>query len=416
MSESERLYYSSPEAFVSEAKVLEIREGNQHSDVVLDRTIFYPEGGGQPCDLGTIGGRKVLAVVEEGSRVLHTVEGKPSFALGDTVALAIDGRRRRDHTQQHSGQHLLSAILEREFGIHTLGFHLGTAYSTIDVSCPEMDGSLVEKIESMAEDFIVRDIPYAVHLCPPEDPESFLLRKKLPVGEAVIRIVEIGGYDWVACCGTHVKSSSVLRMFKILYTEKYKGNTRIYFVAGDRAVLLMKTQSSLLGSIAAFVGTSAEEAPGRISSLLARSEEIEAGRKTLVRKKAELEIDLALLRLEPEALTGKRRILSFVYEDRDSESAFETVKAGASRGLTVIAVSIPDRTVCVMTPPPMDSSSPEKPGDEASRKLPPLGAALKPFLQEFGGRGGGGANNFRAVFESGEKAQSFAAKVPSLID
>jgi len=415
VSETVRLYYSDPGASVSESEVLEIRESDQGSKVILGSTVFYPEGGGQPCDLGFIGGSKVLAVAEEGQIIVHSVEGKPSFAVGDTVALAIDKGRRRDHTQQHSGQHLLSAILEREYGIHTLGFHLGSAYSTIDVSCPEMDKALMERIEAVAEDLIIRDIPYAIHVCPPEDPASFPLRKKLPEGESLIRIVEIGGYDWVACCGTHVKSASVLRMLNILYTERYKGNTRVYFVAGDRAVNRMKTQSNLLGNIAGSLGTSAEEAPSRVSMMLARLEEVEADRSGIVRERALLEIDCALMRADTTASGEKRRLLSFTYEDRNSESALETARAGASRGSTTIAISIPDMTVCVMTPQQAASKPSMSGGEEASGK-PLLGSTLKPLLQEFGGRGGGGANNFRAVFESGEKARLFAAKAASLIN
>ena len=398
MFESEKLYYSDPEAVLSESKVLEIRAGSQGREVILDRTIFYPEGGGQPCDLGTIGGSKVVAVSEEGRAVVHRIEGEPSFSEGDTVALAIDAARRRDHSQQHSGQHLLSAVLEREYGIHTIGFHLGSGTSTIDVSCPGLDEARVEKIESKVEEFIVRNVPYIVHTCPPEDPSSFPVRKKLPEGEEVIRVVEIGGYDWVACCGTHVKSAEVLRMFKILSTEKYKGNTRVYFVAGDRAVALMKRQSGILGSVAGSLGTSVEEVPGRVVSLLARSEEIENDRKTLIRDRAALEIDREILRLPPPAKEGRPAVLSLSYDDRDSEATFETVKAGALRGLTVVAVSIPGKAVCVMTPRPEN-----------------VGSALKPLLQEFGGRGGGGANNFRAVFESAENASLFASKVVALL-
>jgi alanyl-tRNA synthetase len=122
--EAVKLFYNDPAAVSGEALILEIRDSGQFSDVILDRTIFYPEGGGQPCDLGNLGGMALTQVVEEGSAILHRVEGKPSFKAGDRVAMALDAARRRDHSQQHSGQHLLSAVLEREYGIHTLGFHL----------------------------------------------------------------------------------------------------------------------------------------------------------------------------------------------------------------------------------------------------------------------------------------------------
>lgn len=440
MSETVKGYYLDPSALSGEARVLEIRNTAVGAEVVLERTLFYPEGGGQPCDRGVLGGLPVLDVVEAGRAVVHSVEGAPAFAPGDKVAMAVDGTRRRDHSQQHSGQHLLSAILERNYGIHTIGFHLGATYSTIDVSCAAMDGKMTEEIEAAAEEFIVRDHPYAVHVCPPEDPASFLIRKRLPAGEETIRIVEILGYDWVACCGTHVSSAGELRMFKILSTEKYKGNTRVFFAAGDRAVALMTGRYGLLAEISAGLGTSAEEAPARVSALSVRSAALEAERDALLRKRAGLEIDLALGgpavgsspapsapgTLSPAPGAGLRTPLVFSYSDRGADAAFETARAGAARGVAVVAISIPDRTVCV-TAPAASRATPAAPKPPAATSAAPaqsaagtpkslvLGPALAPLLQQFGGRGGGGANSFRAVFESADKAKAFASAAASLL-
>ncbi|MFA5853250.1 MAG: alanyl-tRNA editing protein, partial [Spirochaetales bacterium] len=212
MPETRKLYYDDPSAMVAEAKILEIRESGINTDIILDRTVFYPEGGGQPCDMGTMGGVSVINVLEEGLVIVHTVKGCPPFKIGDTVLMMVDAARRSDHSQQHSGQHLLSAILERNYGVHTIGFHLGATYCTIDVTCEGMDGKMIAAIEAIAEDFIAEDHPFVIHVCPPEDPQSFPLRKKLPEGEAIIRVVEIEGYDWVACCGTHVSSAAALRV------------------------------------------------------------------------------------------------------------------------------------------------------------------------------------------------------------
>ena len=338
MPETEKTYYSEPQAVAGEAMVVDAREAEGKVSVVLDRSIFYPEGGGQPCDLGILGGSAVLNVQEEGPVIVHTVEGPFPYAAGDRVPMAIDAKRRRDNSQQHSGQHLLSAVLEREYGIHTLGFHLGAAYCTIDVSCPGLDAGMIAGIETAVEDFIVRDVPYIVHACPPEDPESFPIRKKLPVGQSLIRIVEIGGYDWVACCGTHVPSAGLLRAFRILSTEKYKGNTRIYFVAGDRTVALMRGQQNLLKAIAAGLGTSAEEAPSRVASLLLRCGALETERSAMIRERAGMEIELAVGLAGGTTATASsglpgRQPLHFSYSDRDADAAFETAKAGRGAGI-----------------------------------------------------------------------------------
>ncbi|HWR11797.1 MAG TPA: alanyl-tRNA editing protein [Rectinemataceae bacterium] len=408
MPETVKEFYLHPSAVSGEAKVLEIRDSGSSKDIILDHTIFYPEGGGQPCDLGRLGGMALSRVEEDGLAILHRVEGEPAFAVGDTVTMEIDAARRRDHSQQHSGQHLLSAILEREYGVHTVGFHLGGAYSTIDVSCASLDAAMIDTIEAMAERFIVDDRTYARHFCPPEDAQSFPIRKKLPAGEARITIVEIEGYDWVACCGTHVASASELRVFKILATEKYKGATRIYFAAGDRAIALLGKYFGLLKDIAGLLGTSAEESSAKLSSVLLRSGTLESERNDLVRERAGAEIDAAIKALGPQTSPTEgpegRRILRFSYGDRDTDAVMETVKAGAARGFAVIALSLPDKTVCIM-----------KPAETRTQPIG-LGIVLKSILQELGGRGGGGANNFRATFGSAKIAERFAEKAASLLN
>lgn len=427
MAETRKLYYDEPGALETEAKILEVRGSGENTDLILDRTVCYPEGGGQPCDLGAIRGASIIKAFEEGKAIVHTVEGHPDFSPGETVLVRIDAARRNDHSQQHSGQHLLSAILERNYGIHTVGFHLGAAYSTIDVTCEGLDAKRVSDIEAAADQFIAEAHPFVIHVCPPEDPGSFPLRKKLPVGEEVIRVVEIEGYDWVACCGTHVSSAASLRVLKILSTEKYKGNTRIYFVAGDRGIWLLKAHHAILKDIATGLGTAADEAASRVFSLSRRNGALEAENASLLRERASLEIEVALKgrAAESAAASGAAkeaylRPLFFTYADRGADAAFETAKAGAARGVAVVAVSLSDQAVCVMAPSSKaagavaSSGAQDRTGGAFSRPLA-LGAALKPALQRFAGKGGGGANNFRAVFETSEAAEAFASEVLKLL-
>ena len=427
MFETRKLYYDEPSALATEAKILEVRVSGANTDIVLDRTVCYPEGGGQPCDRGTIDDLSIVNAVEKDLAIVHTVEGHPDFALGDTVSVTIDAARRNDHSQQHSGQHLLSAILERKYGIHTVGFHLGSAHSTIDVTCETMDATMIADIEAVAEVFIAEAHPFAIHVCPPEDPLSFPLRKKLPVGEAIIRVVEIEGYDWVACCGTHVSSAAALRVLKILSIEKYKGNTRIYFVTGDRGIRLLKAHHAILKDVAAGLGTAVEEASSRVSVLLRRNGAMEVENASLLRERATLEIELALQGRAIESnsapgpsATAYRRPLIFTYADRNANAAFETAKAGAARGVAVVAVSVPERAVCVMAPVAEPAGATAPGGAQglaggASPRPIALGAALKPSLQRFGGKGGGGASNFRAVFETVEAAEAFASEVVKIL-
>lgn len=425
MPETIRSYYLEPSATEGEARVVSVEASDKGARVILDRTIFYPEGGGQPCDLGTIGGRRVLSVAEEGGSVVHVVEGLPKgvpdFVPGGQVRMTLDAARRRDHCQQHSGQHLLSAFLEREYDIHTVGFHLGEAYSTIDVTCPSMDAGLVADLERRAEAFIAENHGFTIHECPPEDAASFPFRKKLPQGAEVIRIVEIDGYDWVACCGTHVDSAAGLRAFVILSTEKYKGNTRIYFAGGDRALALLRRRFALLQEVAARLGTSAEECPAKAAALLERASTSESEVERLKRERAALEVEIALRKRAEAGLADDRTSpraatlaaewpLVFTFADRGADDAAETAKAGASRGLAVIALSEPDRTVCLMR-----SAQNPQGGPHAASGIASLGAGLKPLLQEFGGRGGGGPHHFRAVFPTVHEAAAFAEKVSALL-
>ncbi len=396
MPETLKQFYLEPDCFEGEALVQEISDNGKNWSVVLDRSLFYPEGGGQPCDLGSIDGIALTSVEEGHGKILHILERKPSFMPGDRVMMKVDKARRLDHSQQHSGQHLLSAILERNYGIHTLSFHLGAVYSTIDVSSPSIDKGMIQALEEEAEAFIAEDHPYVLHVCPPENPQSFPFRKRLPEGEDEIRIMEIKGYDWVACCGTHVASAAELRVVSILQAEKYKGNTRLYFVAGERACSLLRQRKDALAAIASTLGTSNEDAPSKVEALKTRNATLETERGQLIKENAGLEV--ALRALSGSENTASR--LSFVFDEKGAEAAFETVKAGANRGYSTIALSLPEKTVCIMVPQ-----------DKSANVV----ASLKALLSEYKGRGGGGGNNFRAVFESPEAARKFSEAALSLL-
>jgi len=387
MTDTLRLYYTEPSLMKTKARVSQVQESEERTCIVLDRTPFFPEGGGQPCDLGRIAGFNLESVTEKDGSILHWIAGKTGINAGDAVECGVDSKRRRYHTQQHSGQHLLSAVLEREYSFHTVGFHLGENYCTIDITAAEFSRETFQRVEELVDECIVRSLPLKVHVCPPEDPSIFPLRKKLPEGEESLRIIEIDNYDWVPCCGTHVSATTELRMVKILSFEKYKGATRLYFVSGDHAVSLLAKRFSLLAAAASTLGCSQEEIPSRLALQKAKLDLLETERAELLKTRAALELSGKLEECD---------LLAVVFIQRKTDAAQESVKAAITRGVSVIVVSISDKTVLAAVPTvPRGGTSLN------------LGAILKPILQAHDGTGGGGSGNFRAAFKDEESCRKF---------
>jgi len=237
-NKTEKLCYDYVSAEPFKAEIIELCPQGDKTAILLDKTIFYPDGGGQPADRGTLNGVSVLDVREKDGLIFHTVSAEDAAKLKPGKAeLILDIRRRRDHTQLHTGQHLLSGTLLRMIGAPTVSMHMGEEACTIDVNVPEIKDETLIAVEDAVADAIEENRPVNVHLCPPEDLSSFKLRKVPPVGEEVIRVVEIEGCDIIACCGTHLKSTAEIGLLRIFGAEKYKGMTRITFLAGRRLLL-----------------------------------------------------------------------------------------------------------------------------------------------------------------------------------
>ncbi|MDI7274584.1 MAG: alanyl-tRNA editing protein, partial [Anaerolineae bacterium] len=186
-----RLYLEDPYLQSFEARIEASRQGGSGWEVALDRTCFYPEGGGQPCDLGTLGQAPVLNVYEESGCIWHAIDGAPPVGR---VAGRIDWRRRFDHMQQHSGQHLLSAVALDRFGAQTLSFHLGAESSTIDLDLQDLTEEQCQAIEDDVNQLVVGNIPVRAYFVAPEEVPSLNLRKQPTRGEQT-RIVEVPGVE-----------------------------------------------------------------------------------------------------------------------------------------------------------------------------------------------------------------------------
>ncbi|SEF47434.1 alanyl-tRNA synthetase [Bryocella elongata] len=296
-SVSERLYYDSP-ALTFAAEVTDIRLHSAEADesgvkrqlwqIALDRTAFYPEGGGQPWDTGVLvatapSGATLEVAVErveedEAGEVWHFVR-KPLMA-GTVIEGRVDAARRMDHAQQHTGQHLLSAVFLRELGARTVSFHLsalksGAESSTIDLALAEGESALIAEDLARVEDVVAREIYADRAMTPrwvsPEEAKAMLERgelRKLPEREGPMRIVTMEGIEHNACGGTHVGATGAIGGLLIRKVEKNKKAWRVEFVCGLRAVRAARRDFALLGGVARTLSVGAVDVPGRVEKLL----------------------------------------------------------------------------------------------------------------------------------------------------
>ena len=229
----EKLYYENPYEKDFTANIMDVVEEDDKFHILLDKTYFYPEGGGQPSDTGSIESNAITYVYEKEGNIYHVMERKPSKFK--KVKCSIDWERRYDHMQQHLGQHILSAALVELFNANTIGFHLGKEYSTIDIDKVIGDEDF-EKVENMINEIVLSNT--AVEVLYPTDKElkKLPLRKQPPKTDKQIRLVKVGDFDINACCGTHPRSTIEVQIVKITKWEKYKTGMRIEFLCGKRAV------------------------------------------------------------------------------------------------------------------------------------------------------------------------------------
>ena len=229
--ETEKLYYENPFLRQFAATVLSCEEGKGGYLVTLDRTAFYPEGGGQPADHGTLGGVAVTDVHEKGGVIFHTCQEK--VEIGAVVTGRIDWDRRFDHMQQHSGEHILSGILCELYHCDNVGFHLGADTVTIDYNA-DISWAQAMAAEQRANETIWADTPVKILFPTPEELETIHYRSKKELSGQV-RIVAFPGADCCACCGTHVLSAGQVGIIKILSCQKFRSGVRMEILCGKRA-------------------------------------------------------------------------------------------------------------------------------------------------------------------------------------
>lgn len=229
--ETRKLYYEDSHQRQFSATVLSCTQTAKGWEVILDATCFYPEGGGQACDLGTLGSANVLDVQERGEAVVHLCDA--ALAVGSDVEGNIDWARRFDLMQQHSGEHILSGLIHAKFGYHNVGFHIGNTVMEVDFDGPITPEALAQ-LERQANEAIWQDFPVQCDF-PAEDVLPTIPYRSKKALNYPVRIVTFPGYDICACCGVHVKHTGQVGIIKVLSCVKFHQGVRLQMVCGDRA-------------------------------------------------------------------------------------------------------------------------------------------------------------------------------------
>jgi len=397
INKTEKLYYDYASSEPFKAEIIKFCPSqNGETQVILDRTIFYPDGGGQPADRGTINGVPILDVREIDGEIYHMVSAESAGRLEVGKAeLILDIRRRRDHTQLHTGQHLLSGTLLRMTGAPTVSMHMGEETCTIDVNVPEIKDEALIAVEDAVADAIEENRLVKVHLCPPEDLSSFKLRKVPPVGEEVIRVVEIEGHDIIACCGTHLKSTAEIGLLRILGAEKYKGMTRIAFLAGRRLLL----NSRLLWRNAVIASRALSVPVGEIGNgvlgFMGKSAETERRLKAFIEAATREKADTLVQKAACAAAYSK--LPSIIVESYADEGINEVMNIGKIAHKKIQAVFV------------LASGLDNKFAVYSSVEGFDLRTFLKSAFDAHGGKGGGNSTFFQGSFADNKAMEGFLA-------
>lgn len=367
---TDRLYYDDPYVREFDATVLRAEPYDGGTAVWLDRTAFYPTSGGQPFDLGTIEGRRIVLVEEdEAGAIVHRVEGVP-LAPGAAVHGRIDWNRRFDHMQQHTGQHVLSAVMARAGEARTVSFHLGSEASTIDLD-RELSAAQIAQSEHDANRLVWDDRLVTIRYATEEDARRLPLRKE-STRTGTLRLIDIDGVDLSACGGTHVARTGAIGQIAITSWERFKGGQRVEFVCGGRAL----TRFQQLRETAAASMRLLSVLPGELPSAIGR---LQAESKEQQRALTALHLELAscqavALAESAEPLEDGRLVLRVV--DGDANRLKMLAAAAAARpGILVLLISraVPSLAVAARA-------------SDLSVSCSDLIAAL---AKQFGGRGGG---------------------------
>jgi alanyl-tRNA synthetase len=393
---TERLYYADPYLREFDASVSRVEWRNGRAAVVLDRTAFYPTSGGQPFDVGTLVGvegmatLRVLDVEDTDDHVAHVVDDPSGLVSGQVVHGAIDWTRRFDHMQQHTGQHLLSAAIDRRCNVRTVSFHLGGAASTIDLS-RELTKEELAAAELEANRIVWENRPVTIRYATAEEAATLPLRKE-SVREGTLRLIEVEDFDLSACGGTHVARTGAVGIIAVGAAERFKGGQRVEFFCGGRALEKFRSMRDALAGAVRVLSVLPEELPRAIEKLQVESRERQ---KTLLSLQRSLATYQAVeLAAAAEQVPAGKLVARVVDADADGlKSLASAITAGPGHVVLLVSIGTPALAVVARS---QDVAV-------AANQI------VKTLTERFGGRGGGKPDLAQAGGLSGTPDEILAA-------
>ena len=376
MSTTERLYYKDSHLTEFEARVVAVTESvSGWCAVTLDRTAFYPTGGGQPSDTGTLDAAPVVECIDQddGDVVLHIIQGRAPV-VGATVRGRVDWERRRDHLQQHTGQHILSQAFVALYGAETRSFRMMDEASEIDIALTDPTNERIERAFEHANSIIWEDRPVHVRLVTPEEAARLPLRKD-SARDGELRIIEIEDFDLSPCGGTHAERTGEVGLVAARSWERAKGLVRIEFVAGRRALADYSRANRTARSVAALFSAARDEAPTLVARLLEENKQLTRRIRTFEEASARLEGDELVRDAAPRA--DGLRVIARIFEGRDAETLKHLALAVIAHPHTIALLGSRDGETARL----VFARSEDAPGD--------MNALLRQACSMLDGRGGG---------------------------
>ena len=341
MPSTERLYYADSHLIEFNARVIDVSEQvSGWAAVILDRTAFYPTGGGQPSDTGTLNGSRVVECIDDGDNgILHVVQGTAP-KVGTEVNGRVDWARRLDHLQQHTGQHILSQAFVTLFKAPTMSFRVLDYSCEIDVDLSNPTTEVIERAIELANNVIWEDRQITIRNVTSEDAAQLPLRKD-PARAGELRVIEIEGFDLTPCGGTHAFRTGEVGMIAVRSWERAKGLTRIEFVAGGRALADYRRANKSAREIAALFSTGRDDAPALATHMIEENKELHRRIRVLGEVAAKVEAHELFNEATPSA--DGTRLISRVFNDRDAETLKKLAQALIANTRTIALLASRDQ-------------------------------------------------------------------------
>ena len=282
---TELMFYDDAYQKTGSARVRSVTQQGDRWAVLLDRTLFYPEGGGQPADKGLLAGIPVADVRKEGDEVIHLLEREPPLASGDRAQLELNWDHRYDFMQQHTGQHIISGVLHQDFGIGTVSVHQGNEITSIETDCTDITEQQLVSVTLRVQQIIGENLPVSPSQLDESDDQLSKLRRE-PKVSGTIRVISLGGYDHAACGGVHLRRTGEVLLAMCTATEKIRGRIRTAWKIGERALRDYHQKHLVLERTGTLVSVPPLEVPDRVERLLDENRRLALEKHQLMRQRA----------------------------------------------------------------------------------------------------------------------------------